>query len=244
MSQAAVGVPYDAFDNPLLMKTELGKPAKRGFTLPDYNFTYGRPNLAKDGGAAEAMSGWSPTASLPTLRKEKRPDRDFVALNKACIGSGLVTAKEQFEYRATHDVRRRVAEEEKNKTKIKRIPASMTFGISTRPSTPVFDLLEHRYQDRWLNERRKNELAKRDRLVQKQNLNKGIYETRASLLRKYCPPVESPPLWQMPKFQKQQPHLETFRSTQARQKAFESHATDCTARTGVFGHGTYESAKS
>ena len=113
-------------------QTELGRPAKRGFTLPDYDFTYGRPNLAKDGGAAEAMTGWSPTAALPIFRKEKKPDRDFVALNKACVGSGLVTAKEQFEYRATHDVRRRVAEEEKNKTKIKRIPASMTFGISTR----------------------------------------------------------------------------------------------------------------
>ena len=56
-------------------QTELGRPAKRGFTLPDYDFTYGRPNLAKDGGAAEAMTGWSPTAALPIFRKEKKPDR-------------------------------------------------------------------------------------------------------------------------------------------------------------------------
>ena len=33
--------------------------------------------------------------------------------------------------------------------------------FSSRPSTPVFDLLEHKYQDRWLQERRAQELAKR-----------------------------------------------------------------------------------
>ena len=81
--------------------------------------------------------------------------------------------------------------------------------------------------------------------LQQKNLNKGIYETRASLLCKFCPPVEPAPLWQMPKFQRrQEPHLETFRSPQARQEAFKSHGTDCTARTGVFGHGIYEGAKS
>jgi len=245
MTSSSLAARYEnTYDNPLLFKSELGRPFQRGFTLPSPDFTYGRPNLAKDGGAADAVSGWVPTHAVQTLpRKEKRPDRDFIALNKACVGAGLVTAQEQFEYRATHDVRRRVTDEEKNKTKLKRIPASMTFGVSTRPSTPVFDLLEHKYQDRWLQERRKSELSKREKMQEKQNLNKGIYETRASLLRKYCPPVDQPPLWQMPRFQKQGPHLETFRSVEARKDAFRHHASDCTARTGVFGHGIYEGAK-
>ena len=38
--------------------------------------------------------------------------------------------------------------------------------------------------------------------------------------------------------------LETFRTDQAREKAFTHHASDCTSRTGVFGHGIYESPKS
>lgn len=242
---AALAIEPDNFDNPLLMKSELGRPMKRGFALPSPDFAYGRPNVAKDGGAVEAMTGWTPTGMLPSHggSAEKKMGRDFMALNKACVGSGLITAKEQFEYRATHDVRKRVTEEEKNKTKIRRIPASMTFGVSTRPSTPVFDLLENKYQDRWLQERRKSQVAKRERHQQKQHQNKGIYETRASLLRKHCPPVDAPPLWQMPKFQKQSPHLETFRSSPARQRAYSNHATDCTARTGVFGHGIYEGAK-
>ena len=30
-----------------------------------------------------------------------------------------------------------------------------------RPSTPIFDLLEHKYQDKWLQQRRQLEVAKR-----------------------------------------------------------------------------------
>ncbi|XP_071477517.1 cilia- and flagella-associated protein 77-like [Diadema antillarum] len=234
------------FDNPLLKKSQLGKSLERGYNLPPADFMYGRPNITKDGGASDALSGWSPKTPLgPIGHSERKPtERDFIALNKACVGAGLVRASDQSQYRATHDVRRRISEEEKSKSKVKRIPASMTFGISTRPSTPVFDLLEHKYQDRWLQERRKTELAKRERHQEKQNMNRGIYETRASLLRKFCPPVEDPPLWQMTRFSNKLPHLETFRSFDARDRAFAHHASDCTARTGTFGHGIYESAKS
>ena len=38
--------------------------------------------------------------------------------------------------------------------------------------------------------------------------------------------------------------LETFRTDKAKQRAFTHHASDCTSRTGVFGHGVYEAAKS
>ncbi|XP_077986642.1 cilia- and flagella-associated protein 77-like [Glandiceps talaboti] len=232
------------YDNPLLVKSQLGRPLKRGFSLPSNQFTYGRPNASKDGGAAEAVSGWTGLSSYPIIRKEKKQDRDFIALNKAAVSAGLVYAPEQYQYRATHDVRRQVTEEEKNKVRTRRIPASMTFGVSTRPSTPVFDLLEHKYQDRWLQDRRKTELAKREKIQQKTLTNKGIYETRASLLRKYAPPIDSPPLWQLPKFTNPtSAHLETFRAPTAKDSAFKHHATDSTSRRGVFGHGIYEPTK-
>ena len=111
---------------------------QRGFTLPSPDFAYGRPNVAKDGGAIEAHDRLDTNCphfqpDLEGRQKEKRDQKEIsIALNKACIGSGLVTAKEQFEYRATHDVRRRVSEDEMSKTKIRRIPANMTFGVSTR----------------------------------------------------------------------------------------------------------------
>lgn len=97
-----------------------------------------------------------------------------------------------------------------------------------RPATPIHDLLEHRYQDRWVNERRSLELSKRKKdhskvdivsnnnnycftvehllcdihgLFLQQKLVPGqVYDTRASILRSYQVPVELAPLWHMPKF--------------------------------------------
>uniref|UniRef100_H2Z9B1 Cilia- and flagella-associated protein 77 n=1 Tax=Ciona savignyi TaxID=51511 RepID=H2Z9B1_CIOSA len=240
--ECRLGIYRDSMnDNPLLMKSELGRPLKRCFSLPSDKFIYGRPNLTLDGGAAEAMITREP---IPIHRRKEKPlQRDFIALNKGAISSGLVSAKEQAQYRATNDVRRRVTEEDKMKILTRRIPPDMTFGISTRPSTPVFDLLEHKYQDKWLSTRREAELARRAKTVQQKKLDGKIYETRASLLRKYQPEVEDPPLWQMPKFNKTAAHLETFRTPEKRLEAFKHHQTDATSRTGVFGHGIYEAAK-
>ena len=39
-------------------------------------------------------------------------------------------------------------------------------------------------------------------------------------------------------------HLETFRSERERSGAFDHHASDSVARTGLFGHGIYQAAKS
>ena len=88
-----------------------------------------------------------------------------------------------------------------------------------RPSTPVFDLLEHRYGERWLEERREAERKQRQKnnkkvlyrslspitislaFLSEQKLQ-GVYETRASLMRRYSEPVDSPPLWKMKRWQK------------------------------------------
>ena len=59
-----------------------------------------------------------------------------------------------------------MTQEDKMKGLTRRIPPDMTFGISTRPSTPVFELLEHKYQDKWLAARRESELAQRARAMQ------------------------------------------------------------------------------
>ena len=72
----------------------------------------------------------------------------------------------------------------------------------------MFDLLEHRYQDRWLKEQRKSELAKQHKEDErkKSSTAKSYYETRACRLRRFSPPVDSSPLWQMPRFQKVSMH--------------------------------------
>lgn len=237
--------------NELLLRTELGKPKRRGIIIPA-GLTYGRPNGRRDGGSSEALHGWPTLSSttLPFKRKEKTASRDFMSLNRAAVSAGLTTANAQYEFRATHDVRRKSQTEDSQRLRPRRMPPSMVYGISTRPSTPIFDLLEHKYQDKWLQERRKLELAKRqeehkigDNDKQKRSPCQ-VYETRASLLRTYQNPVDADPLWQMPKFTKEaRPSLQTFRSAKARQEAYENFETDKISRKGNFGHGTYESAK-
>lgn len=245
--------------NELLLRTELGKPRRRGVMMPS-DYTFGRPNDKRDGGSSEALHGWPTlsTTTLPFKRKEKTPQRDFMALNRAAVSAGLVSATDQFEFRATHDVRRKAQSEDKSRSRTRRIPPSMVFGVSTRPSTPIFDLLEHKYQDKWLQQRRQLEMAKRQEenkmgrtthsagvLNSIQRRSPGnVYETRATLLRTYQNPVDPAPLWQMPKFTKEaKPSLQTFRSAKARKSAYENFDSDKISRGGNLGHGVYEAAK-
>lgn len=233
--------------NPLLVKSELGRPLRRCYTLPPEDFVYGKSTFGKDSGAADALSSWK-ASQFQGLQKSAPPrQRDFISLNKAATQAGLITAPEHAQYRTTHNVWRKQSIRENSLKLPRRLPPTMVFGVPTqRATTPVFDLLEHRYQEKWLKERRQSEMNSRIELEnqKRQGSGKGYYETRASMLRRHSPPVDPPPLWQMRRFRKINGQLETFRTDKARNDAFTHHATDCTSRTGVFGHGTYESAKS
>ncbi|TFK02730.1 starch-binding domain-containing protein 1 [Platysternon megacephalum] len=88
----------------------------------------------------------------------------------------------------------------------------------TRPSTPFFDLLQHRYKEVWMEQQRAVAMAQQ---VGKKKLQKRkVYETRTTLLRKQQPPVKLDSLWHMPHFQKVGPHLSTFPDRDAHKKAF------------------------
>ncbi|KAK3753818.1 hypothetical protein QZH41_018470, partial [Actinostola sp. cb2023] len=187
---------------------------------------------------------WRSAPQQTTQNKEKKAPRDFQTLNKSAVQIGLTTAQEHFQYRATHDVRKIDSGNERITQKTKRLPPTTVFGYPTKPSTPVYDLLGHKYQDRWLEERRRAEEAMRTKQIQKRHVDKNIYETRASLLRKSQPSVEPPPLWHIPKFNKIPSVVDSFRTDPAKTGAFKHHATDSTSRKGAFGHGIYEPAKS
>lgn len=78
-----------------------------------------------------------PTSALSKWRSHKTswkyvppPGKDFVALNRAAVESGLTTAEQQQHYRATHDIRIKPRKlEEKGGLNL---PEDMVFGISTR----------------------------------------------------------------------------------------------------------------
>lgn len=233
--------------NCLLLKAEIGKPLKRGFLLPPDPFTYGRNSQGKEVSASDTFK-WQ-TNETGVSQNDKIKARDFISLNKAATNAGLVTAKEHFQYRATHQL-----PPLKPKRTVKLFetcdqssqPADVVYGVPTKPSTPVFDLLEFKYQERWQEEMRRYDEMRRKMENERNPVPRNAYrETRASKLRRHSPPVDPPVLWQMPRFcKKALPALQTFRSETARRQAFVHHSSDCTSRTGVFGHGNYEAAQS
>ena len=50
----------------------------------------------------------------------------------------------------------------------------MTTCILCRPSTPLFDLLENRYQEKWLNEMKDSERKQRQEIFRKVHYNNII----------------------------------------------------------------------
>ena len=80
----------------------------------------------------------------------------------------------------------------------------MFTSIVYRPSTPIYELLEHKYQDRWIADR--SAQLERGRKKQYQTnaefKNGNFAVNRTMVLRMHQDPVEAQPLWTMPKFSK------------------------------------------
>uniref|UniRef100_A0A671QVN7 Cilia and flagella associated protein 77 n=1 Tax=Sinocyclocheilus anshuiensis TaxID=1608454 RepID=A0A671QVN7_9TELE len=124
------------------------------------------------------ISSWH-THTMSTRNREA--ERDFIALNREGVKSGLVTAKELQQYRATHDIQRQPCGQPEK---------SVLFHF--RPSTPISELIEYKYAQRWLEEQQA-----KDKILQ---LGR-IQDTRTTLLRKSRPLPEAPSMWKMPRFQ-------------------------------------------
>ncbi|KAM9326821.1 cilia- and flagella-associated protein 77 [Gastrophryne carolinensis] len=220
--------------NQLLQKAELGKTKKRCYSLPGPDFIYGQNSFLREGGVAEAISHWQ---TVEAKARQRKLESNFVALNREAVKSGLVSAAEHQTFRNTHKIWRPINEGRVMNHK-PHLPPDMTFGISTRPSTPIFELMEHKYQNLWLEQQRQATEALRIMAKQKNKLSK-MQETRTTMLRRYQPPADPEPLWHLPRFQKIGPHLDTFPSDKARQRAFSAHQSDAIARRGLHGQGIY-----
>ncbi|KAI0227157.1 Cilia- and flagella-associated protein 77 [Lamellibrachia satsuma] len=188
--------------NELILRNELARPVNRGYVCyPGYSFTYGMPNIRRDGGVAEAIGSWRMgKKSLP--RKSSIPPRDFLSLNKAAVMGGLITNEEHHQFRATHNWLQPNTDDMNCRPPPIAFPEGMVFGKPTRPSTPINELIEHRYQDRWIKQHT-NSANRRIFVRNTQELHKAKLqskETRASQLRVFQIPVVNPPLWQLPKF--------------------------------------------
>jgi hypothetical protein len=87
---------------------------------------------------SSALRGWNQNpccnttdTNLPFQRPKQQQDRDFMALNKATVAAGLINARENYDYRATHDIRKKPPAEER-RAGARRLPPNMVFGLPTR----------------------------------------------------------------------------------------------------------------
>ena len=232
--------PAATLHNPLLSKAELGRPRLRFFTLPPEGFTYGRRNFSQDGGAREAMH-W--TGSAPKVEFSTTPlPKDFIALNRESLAAGFTSAPGQSDFRVLHDIRQK-DRRTRSRTRSdvpKSAPPNMAYGISTRPSTPINELLEYRYQERWMQNRQKGLVEEFERQGEIRRALKHVNHTKTSLMRKKTPSVECYTYWQMPRFQKASSKVASFRNVSAKEKALKAHEDEAPKRQGIFGHGIYK----
>ncbi|CAM5163744.1 unnamed protein product [Eretmochelys imbricata] len=234
-----LGVARDSMvQNPLIAKAEVGKPRRSCYTLPGYDFAYGLYLHGADGGVPEAIGHWHSMKPRPPSPREM--PRNYIAMNRGAVKAGYVTAREYNLYRQLKDIRCNEDNESRFKRAHPRVPPDMTYGIPARPSTPFFDLLQHRYKEVWMEQQR---AVANTQQVEKKKLQKNkVYETRTTLLRKPPQPVKLDSLWHMPHFQKVGPHLSTFPDRDAHKKAFSVYHSEMPVRCGPLAQGIYTAA--
>ncbi|XP_008943850.1 PREDICTED: uncharacterized protein C9orf171 homolog, partial [Merops nubicus] len=195
---------------------ELGKPRRSCYTLPGFDFSYGLYIHGTDGGVPEAIGHWNTVQPMAALG-EKMP-RDFIAMNRGAVKAGYTTAREFNSYYKAKDIRCKVEEYSQLKRGPPKLPADITYGIPPRPSTPFFDLLQHKYKELWMEEQRALTIALQKEQKKLQKLKPR--DTRTTLLRKNPQPAEVESFWHLPHLEKVGPHLCTFPDSNARKKAF------------------------
>ncbi|CAL8343736.1 unnamed protein product [Lota lota] len=229
--------------NPLIFGPILGRSRSSRLPLPrpGPDFIYGTRNTAVDGGVAEALSFWWVQPEKGGSARLQPLPVDYVSMNREGVKSGLVTAKELNHYRAQwnsenhHLTHNHPHNHPRQTNRTSGIP-DITFGITTRPQSPLSDLLAHQYGQRWLDEQQRHNSETKH--PDKAKL--GISDTRTSLLRRSRPLPKSEPQCTIRRFTKVGPALDTFRDPESRLRAFRAHKSDGVSRRGVLGQGTYK----
>lgn len=239
--------------NELQHLPQLGRSKIRGHVLPPSDFTYGVKYEKTDGGVPQALQTWINLAKDQQAREERyQLVRDFLALNKEAVKSGCTSTKQNSQFRSLNDIKKKVKigggadsvadklQTGIGKTKVV-FPPGMTFGQPHRPSTPIAEVLEYRYQHDWLTEMQR---AEAERVAAKKEATKaisGAYHTKSSWLKNAKIPVEEKPMWKMQQFRNIDAAVDSFRTDSQRLNALKAHDFDSIPREGAnaFNQGIY-----
>merc|ERR1711953_1154361 len=82
------------------------------------------------------------------LSSEIDLDKDFIKLNRIGVTKGVVTSRDQKNYRALTDYR---VPPPVRETRIRlNPPPDIVFGHPSRPRSPIYDVIGHKFQRNWL----------------------------------------------------------------------------------------------
>ncbi|XP_064249635.1 cilia- and flagella-associated protein 77 isoform X3 [Passer domesticus] len=211
------------------------------YSLPGPDFTYGIYMHKRDGGVPEAIGHWDSVKAKSQPHKRVMP-RDFVAMGRAAVDEGCTTAREFALYYKHMDIR---CKDKGILTYGGKAPPGMTFGKPPRPSTPLFDIMQHRYKELWMEEQRAR--TRVQHMVKKKKWHPEtrdsslctssadfphssslialpwkvgeVRENRTTFLRTHPLPVKEESFWHPRRYEKAEPRLRTFPDPESRQKA-------------------------
>ncbi|NXS78132.1 CFA77 protein, partial [Erpornis zantholeuca] len=172
---------------------ELGKPSRTCYSLPGPDFTYGMYFHKRDGGVAEAIGHWDSVKAKPHVRVMPR---DFVTMGRMAVGEGCVSAREFALYYKFKDLR---CKDEGILRYGCKPPPGMTFGRPSRPSTPFFDIMQHRYKELWMESQRARTVVQH--VVKKKKIS-DVRGNRTTFLRTHPLPAKEESFWHPQRFEK------------------------------------------
>lgn len=89
--------------NMLLVRDDVGKSKPTTRNLPQSSFVFGKPELLAERETAQDLTTkWHMHTKSHGMQQDPR---DFKKLNKMSLKSGSVNARDQYKFRASHDVR-------------------------------------------------------------------------------------------------------------------------------------------
>ena len=154
-------------ENHLIQRAKLGRCLERGYTLPP-GAVFGHKNVTCDGGTAAALK-FSPLNARIKSASPESLEKDFVRLNRAALKAGVISPAGQKQFRALNDFRLTPPSRDVKTNRIT-IPENMTFGKpvwknlragillinynQSRPKSPIYEVIEHKFQKNWLIERK------------------------------------------------------------------------------------------
>lgn len=134
--------------NPLLVRDDVGKAKPSCYELPDDRFSYGRPGNHDSEGAREVSMFWVSHKPSPTPESNAP---DFVWFNKRAATARVTTARDLAFYRKEHESLTPRYGVDGKRASQRGIPsdmiASFTYGKKVRPSTPIDEVISHRFAE-------------------------------------------------------------------------------------------------